>query len=100
MDFITSVGYLEGGDSREKAGLGPGGPWRVITDKAVFGFHSETKEMQVQSVHPGVTLAEVLDSMGFRPVVPKEISETERPTTEQVQLIRQAIDPHHILLVA
>jgi glutaconate CoA-transferase subunit B len=72
----------------------------VITDKAVFGFHPETKEMQVVSVHPGVKLDEVLDSMGFRPVVPRDIPETEPPSTDQVRLIREAIDPHHILLVA
>jgi glutaconate CoA-transferase subunit B len=100
VDFITSVGYLEGGDSREKAGLDPGGPWRVITDKAVFGFHPVTKEMQVQSVHPGVTLDEVLASMSFRPAIPKELPATEPPTTEQVRLIRQEIDPNRILLVA
>ena len=100
VDFITSVGYLDGGNSREKAGLDPGGPWRVITDKAVFGFHPETKEMQVLSVHPGVKLPEVLDSMGFRPVVPKDTPETEPPSADQVRLIREKIDPHHILLVA
>lgn len=100
VDFITSVGYLEGGDSREKAGLDPGGPWRVITDKAVFGFHPVTKEMQVRSVHPGVTLDEVLASMSFRPAIPKELPTTEPPTTEQVRLIRQEIDPNRILLVA
>jgi glutaconate CoA-transferase, subunit B len=72
----------------------------VITDKAVFGFHPESKEMQVLSVHPGVKLEEVLDSMSFRPLVPKDIPETEPPTPEQVRLIRQAIDPNRILLVA
>lgn len=100
VDFITSVGYLDGGDSRIKAGLAPGGPWKVITDKAVFGFHPETKEMQVQSLHPGVTLEEVLESMSFRPVVPKDLGQTEPPTPEQVRLIRQEIDPNRILLVA
>lgn len=100
VDFITSVGYLDGGESRQKAGLAPGGPWKVITDKAVFDFHPETKEMQVHSVHPGATLEEVLASMSFRPVIPKEIPATEPPTTEQVRLIRQEIDPNRILLVA
>ncbi|HSB72950.1 MAG TPA: CoA-transferase [Candidatus Methylomirabilis sp.] len=100
VDFITSVGHLEGKDSRIKAGLAPGGPWRVITDKAVFDFHSETREMQVHSVHPGVTLDEVLASMSFRPAIPKEVPATEPPTTDHVRLIRQAIDPNHILLVA
>jgi len=100
VDFITSVGYLDGGDSRVKAGLDPGGPWRVITDKAVFGFHPESKEMQILSLHPGAKLDEVLNEMSFRPVVPQNIPETERPSVDQVRLIREEIDPHHILLVA
>lgn len=100
VDFITSVGYLEGGDSREKAGLRPGGPWKVITDKCVFNFASPTREMQLESLHPGVTLEEVLDLMSFRPLVPDDLEQTAPPTTEQVELIRREIDPNHILLVA
>jgi glutaconate CoA-transferase subunit B len=100
VDFITSVGYLDGKDSRIKAGLAPGGPWKVITDKAVFGFHAETKEMQLESLHPGVTLDDVLESMSFRPALPQHMGQTEPPTPEQVRLIRQEIDPNHILLVA
>ncbi len=100
VDFITSVGHLEGGNTREEAGLYPGGPWRVITDKAIFGFHAETKEMEILSIHPGVTLGAVLDEMGFRPSIPEQIRPTERPTTDEIRLIRQEIDPNGILLVA
>ena len=100
VDFITSVGYLEGGDSREKAGLWPGGPWKVITDKCVFNFASPTREMQLESLHPGVTLEEVLDLMSFRPLVPDDLSQTAPPSKEQVELVRREIDPNHILLVA
>lgn len=100
VDFITSVGYLEGGDSRVKAGLHPGGPWKVITDKAIFHFDNPQHEMQLESVHPGVTLEEVLDLMGFRPRLPEAPCQTQLPTAEQVRLIREEIDPNHILLVA
>src|SRR3546814_7337633 len=54
VDFITSVGYLDGGASREAAGLGPGGPRYVITDKAIFDFTPDTREMRLRSLHPGV----------------------------------------------
>ena len=64
ISFITSPGYITGGDSRLKAGLG-GGPSRVITDKAIFGFHPETKQMMLISIHPGNTLEDVLGTMGF-----------------------------------
>ena len=100
VDFITSVGYLEGGDSRIQAGLRPYGPWKVITDKCILNFDNEQKEMQLESLHPGVTLEEVLDNMGFRPRIPKKIATTPEPTKEQVRVIRETIDPNHSLLRA
>ncbi len=92
ISFITSPGYINGGDSRKKAGLS-GGPSRVITDRAVFGFDPETKKMMLISIHPGNTLEDVLATMGFRPVIPQHIPSTEPPTPEQLRLIREEIDP-------
>src|SRR5579875_2989017 len=58
LDFLTTPGYLTGPGAREAAGLPPGsGPYRVITDLAVLGYHDETKRMEVYSLHPGVSLA-------------------------------------------
>jgi glutaconate CoA-transferase subunit B len=93
--FNTSPGYLSGGDSREKAGL-IGGPRRVITDKAVFGFHPETKKMMVMTIHPGNTLDDVIGSMGFMPEIPKDVPITEPPTREQIRIIREELDPQKI----
>jgi glutaconate CoA-transferase subunit B len=93
--FNTSPGYLSGGDSREKAGL-IGGPRRVITDKAVFGFHPETKKMMVLTIHPGNTLDDVIGSMGFMPEIPKDVPLTEPPTREQIRIIREELDPQKI----
>ena len=95
ISFITSPGYIKGGDSRKKAGL-PGGPSRVITDRAVFGFDPETKKMALISIHPGNTLEDVLATMGFRPLIPKQVPFTEPPTAEQLRLIREEIDPEHM----
>ena len=97
ISFITSPGYIKGGDSRKKAGL-PGGPSRVITDKAVFGFDQETKKMMLISIHPGNKLDDVLAAMGFRPIVPPQIPFTEPPTTEQLRLIREVIDPERMYM--
>ena len=56
LDFLTTPGYLTGPGAREAAGLPAGtGPYRVITDLAVLGYHEQTKRMQVLSLHPGVT---------------------------------------------
>jgi glutaconate CoA-transferase subunit B len=97
VSFISSPGYVAGGDSREKAGL-RGGPSRVITDKALFGFHPETKQMMLLSIHPGNTLDDVLGTMGFAPVVPEHVPYTEPPTKDQVRLIREVIDPQRMYM--
>ncbi len=98
VDFITSVGHLDGGASRTDAGLRPGGPSRVITDKAIFGFREETKEMEVLSVHAGTSIDEVLAEMSFEPYVAAQVPTTVAPTTEEIRLIREVIDPRGILL--
>ena len=97
ISFITSPGYITGGDSRVKTGL-TGGPSRVITDKAIFGFHPESKQMMLISIHPGNTLDDVLGTMGFAPVVPATVPFTEPPTPEQLHLIREVIDPKRMYM--
>ena len=92
ISFITSPGYLNGGASRAQTGL-QGGPSRVITDKAILGFHPETKQMMLISIHPGNTLEDVLATMGFAPIVPPQVPTTEPPEKEQVRLIREVVDP-------
>src|SRR5712692_2103968 len=66
LDFLTTPGYLTGPGVREAAGLCPGtGPYRVITDLAVLGYHDQTKRMQVLGLHPGVRLEQVREATGF-----------------------------------
>ena len=97
ISFITSPGYITGGESRAQVGL-RGGPSRVITDKAIFGFHPQSKQMMLISIHPGNTLEDVLGTMGFSPVMPEQVPYTEPPTSEQVRLIRQVIDPQRMYM--
>ena len=97
ISFVTSPGYVEGGDSRARAGMS-GGPSRVITDKAIFGFHPETKQMMVLSIHPGNTIEDVVGTMGFAPIVPEQVPFTEPPTKEQLRMIREVIDPQKMYM--
>lgn len=97
ISFITSPGYMEGGNSRTKAGLA-GGPGHVITDKAIFGFHPETKKMLLQSVHPGNTIEDIIATMGFEPHIPEQAPFTELPTPDQLKLIREEIDPDRMYI--
>src|SRR5437660_5781486 len=56
LDFLTTPGYLTGPGARETAGLPPDtGPYRVITDLAVLGYHEHTKRMEILSLNPGIS---------------------------------------------
>ncbi len=99
LDFLTTPGFLTGPGSREAAGLPPdGGPYKVITDLAVMGFHQETKRMQVESLHPGVTLEEVQRNTGFAIAGVPTISRTEPPGDRDLRILREEIDPHRYVI--
>ena len=93
LHYLTTPGYLDGGDHRRRAGLVGGGPRRVITNLAVLGFEPEGHRMRVESLHPGVSLEEVRARTGFELSVPPAVPETVPPTSEQVRLLRERIDP-------
>lgn len=88
LTYLTTPGYLGGGDARERAGLVGGGPARVITDKAVLGFEQDTKAMTVLSLHPGVTFEEVQEATEFPLGAAPGLAETPPPTEREVEWIR------------
>ena len=94
VDFISGVGYLDGPGGREKFGLTGKGPCIIFTDKAIFDFHPETKLARLKSIHPGVSLDEVIENTGYNhDFVPDHVPETPPPTDEELRLIREVIDP-------
>jgi glutaconate CoA-transferase subunit B len=99
LDFLTTPGYLTGPGAREAAGLPPGtGPFRVITDLAVLGYHEETKRMEILSLHPGASLEQVRQATGFELGVKEPLATTEPPTDVELQILRQEVDPHRYIL--
>lgn len=97
VDFITSPGYVAGGQSRAKSGLIAGGVLKVITNLCVFDCHPETRRLSVSALHPGVTIDAVLDNMSFRPDIPDTISVSQPPSAEELKILR-AIDPTRMYL--
>jgi glutaconate CoA-transferase subunit B len=97
-DFITSPGFLEGEGGRREAGLPDGGPYKIITDLAVMGFHPETKMMMVESLNPGVELAQVQDATGFELLVADEVGRTEPPTAQELRILRDRVDPSRLVI--
>lgn len=94
VSFLTSPGYIEGPEERKEVGLKGGGPTRVITDLAVLGFHNKSKIMQLESIHPGVTLEKIKANTGFELIIPKKVQFTEPPTVNELNILKSKIDPH------
>lgn len=98
VDYVTSPGFLEGPGSRERAGLGGGGPLAVVTDKCVFEFDDASKEMVLKSIHAGIDLNELVDSTGFSFEIPADLQITREPEPHQLDLLRNRIDPDGVYL--
>ena len=92
VDFITSPGWLTGGDSRRKAGLLFGGVARVVTTLGLFGFDPTTRRMRIEAVHPGVTVEQVRDETSFELGAAERVATTTPPSPEELGLLRE-LDP-------
>lgn len=99
LDFLTTPGYLTGPGAREAAGLPPRtGPYRVITDLAVLGFHDRTKRMEILSLHPGISLEQVQKATGFELGVKEPLVTTAPPTELELRILREEVDPHRYVI--
>ena len=66
---------------------------RLVTNLGVFDFETPDHRMRVRSLHPGVTVDEVVAATGFELAIPDDIPESRLPTPDELQLIREVIDP-------
>lgn len=96
VDFITTPGYLTGGNSRAVAGLAGEGPWRVVTQLGVYGFEPESKRMMAITLNPGVTPEMVRQFTGFEVLIPEDVGVTPLPTPEELHILRTQVDTRQV----
>lgn len=100
VDFITTPGYIDGGDARARAGLPPDtGPCALITNKAVLRFDKQTGEAYLATYHPDTSVDEVVANTPWDLKVADDVHETEPPTAEELRVIREVLDPKRMLAV-
>ncbi len=88
LDFVTSVGFLTGGDSRERAGLTGKGPVAVITDMCILRPDPVTRELKVHSVHPGVDREAIASNTGWQIQFAEKCGNTDVPGAEELRVLR------------
>ncbi len=66
---------------------------RVVSNLGTFDFDTPDHAMRVRSLHPGVTIDEVVEATGFELVIPDDIPESRAPSAEELRLLNEVIDP-------
>lgn len=92
VDMVSGVGHdraAEAGPSATRYHRIPD----VVTDLGVFDFETADRTMRLRTLHRGVTVQQVVEATGFTLTVPDEVPYTREPTDEELQLIRDVIDP-------
>ena len=92
VDFITSPGFGDGPDWRERVGLRGGGPTAVVTTLGVFRFDPATRQMYLASYHPGKSVESVRAATGFDLAVAPDVAPTPTPSGQELAIVR-ACDP-------
>ena len=92
VDVVSGVGY------DRAAKLGPRTSRfheirRVISNLGVFDFETPNRTMRLASVHPGVRVEDVVEATGFELAIPEDVPETRAPSQEELQIIRERLDP-------
>lgn len=84
LDFCSGLGH----SPQRTHGQGP---QYLISDLGQFDFAEGT--LRLTSLHPGVTLARVQAKTGFALQVAENLQETPPPSTEELRLLREELDP-------
>jgi len=92
VDFVSSIGYnparLPKGHSLDDVKMG-----LVITDLCVMDFNGPDHQLQLLSLHPGISAQQVQENTGFALHIPQSVPTTAAPTLEQLAIIAE-LDPH------
>jgi acyl CoA:acetate/3-ketoacid CoA transferase beta subunit len=86
LDFVSGLGMPTPGRPGDRAGVR-----LLISDLGVFDY--EAGKMRLRSYHPGVSIDRIRKKTGFHLEIAPEVDETRPPTQEEVELLRDKIDP-------
>jgi glutaconate CoA-transferase subunit B len=93
-DVVCSIGYnparLARGYSLDDVDIR-----LVITDLCVMDFGGPDHQLRLRSLHPGITVEQVVQNTGFPVCIPDDVVTTPAPTAQQLEVIRR-MDPHNL----
>src|SRR5207248_2372105 len=90
VDVVTGIGYDRAAKIGTTAARFHSIP-RVVSNLGVFDFETPDRTMQLRSVHPGVSVDDVVAATGFELTIPADVPESRPPTAAELRLIREVI---------
>jgi glutaconate CoA-transferase subunit B len=87
VDFVSAPGGSPDNVFR------PGGPVALVTNRCLFDFDRARRRFRLKSVHPGHSVAEVIDNTGFDFDRPAKVPVTPAPSVETLHLMRTVVAP-------
>ena len=96
--FVEQVDVVSGVGRQRAEQAGPAATrfhnvHRVVSNLGVLDFGGPDHTLRLVSVHPGVTIEEVLAASACEVVLEGGVPETRMPTTEELVLVREVLDP-------
>jgi acyl CoA:acetate/3-ketoacid CoA transferase beta subunit len=96
--FVATVDVVSGIGYDRAAELGDGARFhhlvRVVTNLAVLDFDTPDHRLRLRSVHPGVTVDDVVAATGFELVIDADVPESRLPDDDELRWLREVIDPN------
>jgi glutaconate CoA-transferase subunit B len=88
LAFVTTLGHGPTGRERRALGITTEGPALLVSDLCIMRPHPETKELQVTSLHPGVSREQIVEQTGWTVSFADHVEETPAPTPHELEVLR------------
>jgi glutaconate CoA-transferase, subunit B len=96
VDFLTSAGFLDGRQNRDKLKLRGKGPIAVVTDIGMLEPEPSSGELVLTAIHPGKSAEDAIANTGWKLKISENLRETEMVKAVELKILREDLDPSGI----
>jgi len=92
LDYLTSPGYIDGPQGRQRAGLPERTATTVITNMGIIRFNQSSTDIYLDCCYSGITPEQILENTGFEIDISRVVPATP-PTNNELEILRKKCDP-------
>jgi glutaconate CoA-transferase subunit B len=89
VDYLTSPGYLDGGDARARYPFRGGGPSAIVTTLGILRPDLETREFVLAARYAFASVEEIVANIGWPLRVSEPVAVVPEPTERELAALRQ-----------